>query len=666
MALNISQQGRLGILHTPLGPDKLGLLRFDGTDAINDLFEYRIEAISDDPDIDFDALIGHHISVELTHVYKDKKWYDGILADGQYVGVGETGNIYRLVLRPWIWLGSRRRNQRIFHEKTAPEIIAEVLGEYGSGPFEDRLTRTYPVLEYTVQYRESDLTFVSRIMEKYGINYYFAHGEGEHVMALVDSHDNFEAILGSSRPYYGTVSGAHSSDEEHFWAWSPKRNLTTGKIVMTGYNFKTPTANMRVEQTGDAAYQNGQIESFDYPGTYLDEGQGKDVARLRTEQERSADKRHSASGNIITLCSGMRMTATGHLKDDLVDREYLCARAHHSFRSEAYGSGSTGGQKEVYVGHYEFVTTEVPFAPIRKTEETRVHGPQTAWVVGADGEEIDCDEYGRILVRFHWDLAGAHSMRCRVAQMWAGNKWGSMYIPRIGMEVVVDFIEGDPDQPLVVGCVYNADNMPPYDLPGEKNLGGIKSDSTVGGGGYNELVFDDTKGEELFRQHAQLDMSTKVLQNETREVDNDRDTVIGHDETRTVKNDEAHHIEKNSTYLIDGGEKRTIGGNHDTQIKGAETHKVTKNRTSDVMGAEKLTVTKTTDINGLQAITIESMQSIELKVGMNKIKIDQSGVKIEGLQVDVKALTTLNTEGLLSTHKASALMTVQGALVKIN
>ncbi|MEO1240193.1 MAG: type VI secretion system tip protein VgrG, partial [Pseudomonadota bacterium] len=211
MAISISQQGRLGILHTPLGPDKLGLVRFDGTDAINDLFEYRIEAISDDPDIDFDSLIGHHISVELTHVYDAQKWYDGVLADAQYVGVGETGNIYRLVLRPWAWLASRRRNQRIFHEKTAPEIIAEVLGDYSSGTLNDALTRTYPKLEYTVQYRESDLTFVSRLMEKYGINYYFSHAQDEHVMVLVDSHDNFEAILGGSRPYYGTASGAHSS-----------------------------------------------------------------------------------------------------------------------------------------------------------------------------------------------------------------------------------------------------------------------------------------------------------------------------------------------------------------------------------------------------------------------------------------------------------------------
>ncbi|MEL6519827.1 MAG: type VI secretion system tip protein TssI/VgrG [Pseudomonadota bacterium] len=666
MALNISQQGRLGILHTPLGQDVLGLLRFDGTDSINELFEYRIEAVSDDPFIDFDALVGHHISVELTHVYKDKKWYDGILSDVQYVGVGESGNMYRLVLRPWFWLATKRRNQRIFHEKTAPEIISEILGEYGMGSFQDTLTKTYPKLEYTVQYRESDMTFVSRMMEKFGINYYFSHSQGEHVMVLVDSLDNFEAIPGGSRPYVGTSSGAHSSEQEHFWAWSPKRVMTTGKVVMTGYNFKTPTANMRVEQTGDAAYTNGQIESFDYPGTYLDQGEGKDVVRLRTEQERSADKRHSSTGNVITLCSGMRVTITDNAKPDLVDQEYLCVRAHHSFRGQSFGSGSRTDQKEVFQGHYEFASTEAPFSPARKTPEARVMGPQTAWVVGAVGEEIDCDEYGRILVRFHWDLDGAHSMRCRVAQMWAGNKWGSMYIPRIGMEVVVDFLEGDPDQPLVVGCVYNADNMPPYDLPGDKNLNGIKSDSTTGGGGYNELVFDDTKGEELFRQHAQKDMLTKVLNDETREVDNNRDTIIGNNETRTVKGEEVHEIDKDSTYTIHGGEARTIDKNHDTKIKGNETHDVTGNRTSEVMGAEKLTVTRTTDINGLQAITIESMQSIELKVGMNSIKLEQSGIKINGLMVDVNATTMLNTSGLMSTHKASAIMTVQGALVKIN
>ncbi|MEO0829913.1 MAG: type VI secretion system tip protein VgrG, partial [Pseudomonadota bacterium] len=263
-------------------------------------------------------------------------------------------------------------------------------------------------------------------------------------------------------------------------------------------------------------------------------------------------------------------------------------------------------------------------------------------------------------------LDGAHSMRIRVAQMWAGNKWGTIFIPRIGMEVIVDFIEGDPDQPICVGCVYNADNMPPYDLPGEKNLNGFKSDSTVGGGGYNEYVFDDTKGEELIRQHAQKDMHTKVLNNETREVDANRTTTIGNDEGRDVGNDEAHTIGNDSTYHIKNNESRTIDSNHETMIGGNEDHNVSGKRTSEIASNDTLNVQGKKDTSVLQAYTMESMQKIELKVGASKIVIDHTGIKLEGLMIEAKAQAMLKTSAPMAEHKGFGMMTIKGGLVMIN
>lgn len=666
MVLNISQQGRIGVLHTPLGPDELALLRFDGTDGINELFEYRVEALSDDPNIDFDKLLGEHVSVEILTPYGHKAWFDGIVAEAQWVGVGETGNTYRFILRPWLWLATKRINQRIFHEKSVEDIVNEVLGEYGMGAVSIDVTKNYSPIEYVVQYRESDFNFVSRMMEKYGINYSFNHSQGQHELFLWDSTDSVPPIAGGDRKYYGTKSGAHSNDEESFWGFSPKRQVTSGKVVATDYNFKKPSTAMLKEHMGNSTYATNRLEVFEYPGHYLEADDGQPMTQLRMEQELSADNRITASGNVTSLCSGMVVNIDGHLHTDWVGVEYLCVRAHHSFRSENYGSGGTVTQKEVFVGHYEIVKSEHPFFPERKTERVRVQGPQTAFVVG-DEDEIDCDEHGRILVLFHWDRNSSRSMRVRCAQMWAGNGWGSMYIPRIGMEVVVEFLEGDPDKPLVTGCVYNAANVPPYELPGEKNLAGIKSDSTVGGDGYNELVFDDTKKAELFRQHAQKDMLTKVLNDETREVDNNRTTTIGNDETRVVKNNEDHNIKNNSTYHIESNETRWIDGNNKEEIGGNEKHEVIGKRDTKIKGNEKLDVSGTTTIKSIGAMKIESLASIELKVGGSTIKMDPMNITIKAMNTTVKANLNLETSaGLMATHKAGAIMTIQGSLVKIN
>ncbi|RAP39271.1 type IV secretion protein Rhs, partial [Rhodovulum viride] len=252
----------------------------------------------------------------------------------------------------------------------------------------------------------------------------------------------------------------------HFRAWRPARRITTGAIRLTDYNFKTPVAAMETDHLGDAAYEQGQIESFDWPGDYLDQGRGRVVAELRAQGERGQDRRYEAEGDIVALGAGLRVTLSGDPVPG-TGGEYLCLSARHSYTADNYGSGgSDDGDGRAYDGQYVLMPVEAPLLPEQKTARADVRGPQTATVVGEG--EIDCDEYGRILVRFHWDLDEAWSMRCRVSQSWAGAGWGGMVIPRIGMEVVVEFLDGDPDKPLVTGCVYNGRNRVPYDLPANK------------------------------------------------------------------------------------------------------------------------------------------------------------------------------------------------------
>jgi type VI secretion system secreted protein VgrG len=325
----------------------------------------------------------------------------------------------------------------------------------------------------------------------------------------------------------------------------PTRRLTTGGIRLTDYNFKTPLAAMEVDRMGDAAYAEGQIESYDYPGDYLEAGQGKDVARLRTLQERGQDHRHQAVGDCTSMRAGQTVKVTGD-KVDGVNDPCLCLSARHTFTADGYASGQ-GSDEATYEGNYVLLPTSAPLAPERKTFIPKVQGPQTAVVVG-DGE-IDCDEYGRILVHFHWDLDKRFSMRCRVSQNWASKGWGGMVIPRIGMEVVVEFLEGDPDKPLVTGCVYNGKNDVPYPLPANKTRSTFKTD-THQGTGFNELRFEDEKDKEEIFVHGQKDMNMEILNDRTKRIGNDQSEFVGNDQSIEVGGDHDEVISGNLSIAV--------------------------------------------------------------------------------------------------------------------
>ncbi|MBK4216178.1 type VI secretion system tip protein VgrG [Paracoccus caeni] len=541
MNAHLRQAERLGRLTTELGPDILALLRFDGSDHLNDLFEYRVEALASRDDLDFDSLIGTHATVEIEG-REGIQYFDGIVTQARWAGVGENGHRYDLTLRPWFWLASRRRNQRIFHNRTVVQILQELLADYaqlGDPALKVELSQDYPELEYTVQYRESDLDFARRQMERFGISFHFRHAMGSHTLVLTDDVLAHETI--GARPYK-SYDGHHQYEQEHFWDWAPERNITTGAIRLTDYNFKKPDQAMEADRLGDAAHAQGQIESFDYPGDYLAQDVGKIVAGLRAGLERGADRRNRAVGDCASLRAGRRVRLSGDPVPG-VGETYLCLSASHHFVSEAYGSGGQDGDGYSFTGSYALMPDTAPMVPPRRTAVPVVHGPQTAVVVGEG--EIDCDEYGRILVRFHWDLAGAHSMRCRVSQNWAGAGWGGMVIPRIGMEVVVEFLEGDPDKPLVTGNVFNGKNDAPYELPKHKTRSTFRTNTHNGkksGRGFNELRFEDQEGDEEIYVHAQKDRNEKTLNNHAERIDNNWLQSVGHNKVLEVKNNQNEAI----------------------------------------------------------------------------------------------------------------------------
>ena len=540
MAAALKQKDRLGSMSTALGADVLALLRFSGTDFVNDLFSYQIEALSTDPDLDFDRLIGTHMSVEIESPEHGPQAFDGIVTEAQWAGAGENGCRYKFTLRPWLWVAGRRRTQRIFHNKSVVDILTEVFQAYsglGRPAFKNMLSGQYAPLEYTVQYRESDQAFATRMMERFGISYHFIHEAGSHTLVLTDAIDNHGAIAGDAREYK-PVTGAKPTGAEYFWQWQAGRRMTTGAVRLTDYNFKKPKAAMEVDRIGDAKYEQGQIEAYEYPGDYLTQSEGDALVKTRALQERGQDSRHHATGDCMSLRAGLTVKLEGDELPAAKQIKYLCLTATHNFTANAYGTGAGFDSDQGYHGAYVLMPSTGPLAPERKTPVPVVQGPQTAVVVGEG--EIDCDEYGRILVHFHWDLDKAYSMRCRVSQNWASKGWGGMVIPRIGMEVIVEFLEGDPDKPVVTGCVYNGQNDPPYPLPANKTRSVFKSD-THKGTGFNELRIEDEAGREEIYLHAQKDRNEKTLNNHSERIDNNWVQSVGHNKSIEVTN---NHVEQ--------------------------------------------------------------------------------------------------------------------------
>jgi type VI secretion system secreted protein VgrG len=611
MGEELTQDKRIASLTTPLGKDKLVLTTFDGTEGLSQLFEFCIDGLSKDDNIDFDKVLGRSCCVCMKLGEGPDRYFAGIAVEAQAVGMQGDLYAYRLVLRPALWLLTRTNNCRIWHEKTALDIIKEVLNQR-QVDFRTATSRNFPKLEYCVQYRESDFAFVSRLMEQHGIYYFFEHSADQHTMVLADALSSHQPLPGHATLRFATKSaGRLHFREQRLFGWTSERRFRTGKVQLRDYNFKQPNANMKGDANGTEKYAKAQMEFYDYPGKYDSQGDGQDYAEVRLGAEQALDHRRFAAGDAVSVFPGGLFTLAEH-PVGAENQQYLVVHCVHRFSTEPYRSsqGASPFGDQPYSGNYEVVPSDKTFRAPIVTPKPFVYGPQTAKVVarsGKDGEEIDVDDdgHGRIKVRFHWDRDDKRSCWVRVAQMWASSKWGGHFIPRIGMEVVIEFLEGDPDRPLVVGAVYNGDNKFPYSLPDNKTQSGIKSNSSKGGNGYNELMFEDAKKSEEIRLHAQKDLNSTILHAETREIGENFESPSGSPSRKTT--------------LKNGDEELEIAsGNQKVHV------------------AQKQTIDVDNDI------TITSMTTITLQVGSNNVVIDQSGVHITGMTIDLKGNAMIN------------------------
>lgn len=653
-----SQKHRLLALDTPLGTDVLLLQDLTGHEGLSRLFSYELNLLAyDNPSISFKDIVGQKVTITIQLPGGTPRYINGYVSRFTQ---GDTDDRlfthYRAQVVPWLWFLTRQADCRIFQNLAPADIITQVFNLFSFKDFRNSLKATYPKLEYCVQYRETSFNFVSRLMEEFGIFYYFDHTvQGKHTMVLADQSSALPACPGSPLSYDTAVGGL--DDPEVVGDWHVEQELRTGKYTVTDYNFTTPSTSLLAnEPTVVDLPASKDLELFDYPGLHTTKDEGDTVAKLRMQEEEVSYMVATGSGNCRGLTSGCSFELKNHYRADQ-NTTYLLTEIHHvASAGQTYTAAETDA--ESYSNSFTCIPSSVAYHPPRVTPKPFVQGPQTALVVGKDGEEIWVDKYGRVIVQFYWDRLGQKnensSCWIRVSQPWAGGNWGSIWIPRIGQEVIVSFEEGDPDRPLVTGRVYNAGQMPPYTLPDYQTRSTFMSRSSKGGGAanYNELRFEDKMGDEQVFINAEKDMDLRV-ENDSREfIGANRHLIVTTNQQEEIQADKHLHVQGNHFEKIDGNMSLNVGGNQMESVTGNLSVAVTGNHSESVTGNASLSVTGNQDeksmayamktnttihLNAGMSAVIEAGVDLTLKVGGNFIDINPAGVFITGTMVFINS-----------------------------
>ena len=670
------------------GPDALKgvrLSRLTGREQLSRPFEYQLalygsESAGSDGALDADRILGHPLTVTLNGANGGgARHINGIITEFAQVGFGERFHEYRAVLRPALWLLTRRADCRVFQKKTTPEIVADVCTQAGATSHRLALSGRYMPWDFRVQYRETDFDFVSRLLEHEGIFYYFEHSARGHTLVLSDDVGKLSSVSGYDEvPYYPPSSAPAQRERDHLHAWSVSKSFQPAAFASLEYDFQAPTAAARAASPVPKRKDSSKYEIFEYPaGASVPTASGVGLlAKVRAEQFQSAQSSARSEGDAAGLAAGRLFKLTGHPRKDF-NKKYLIVATDVTIASDVAQTQQLGetrtptrapeGSPQFTVS-IEAVEADLPWRPALLTPKPLVQGSQTARVVGPSGKEIWTDKYGCVKVQFHWDRVGKSddfsSCWVRVASTWAGKGWGALHVPRVGQEVVVSFLEGDPDRPLVIGSVFNAEQMPPYELPGSASRSGLKSRTSLDGtkDNFNELRFEDKKDAEEIYLHAEKDMQVVVENNQTISVGaskkdkGDRTTSVQHDDKLTVGND--------FTIAVKGKETRSVGKDRTTTADG--------NDKLDV--ARKYTLTAGDEITlkcGLAKIVMKQDGTIEIsgkevKVsGTMKASLDAAQVAISGTQLEMKGTkTAVQGSGTLDLA-SSGVASLKGTLTKI-
>ncbi len=702
------QQNRKIRVTTPIGEDVLLLKSFEGTDELSRPFRYRLEMIAENKaKVPFDGVLGKKVTVHLQLPDESSEHHlNGVCTRFSQAGRDDTFTLYRAELVPEFQLLSRRARSRIFQRMSVPEILKEVM----KGVTADwKLQGTYEKRDYCVQYRETDFNFASRLMEEEGIFYFFRQEDGAHTMVVADASSEFPELPGESELIYEELEGG-TRDENRIWAWERAQEARSVRCVLWDHCFELPHKHLEAEEPILASVSAGreahplavegsdEWELYDWPGEYAQRfdginrsgGEQQDelqkifhdnarTAGLRMDEEAALAVEIRGSSNVKHLAAGHTLTLKRHFSGD---GAYVLASVTHR---ATFGADYRSGKDEelAYANEFTCFPSALPFRPRRRTPKPVVPGSQTAVVVGPKGEELFTDRYGRVKVQFHWDRDGKHdedaSCWVRVAQLAAGRRWGSSFWPRIGQEVIVDFLEGDPDRPIIVGTVYNADQMPPYLGQGpdgkhrnDNRVSGIKTSTTTGGNGFNELRFDDAKGAEQVFVHAERDLDVRVKNDSRESVLNDKHVTVGGkddgerkgsylekvfqdkhvavlgtlqekvgDAKLTVGGDEGGG---NLDVYVTGSEKRTVGGHAEIRISRCRSTFVGEAEMLEANGDLGILGHQRVAIRGDGAATYSSRERVLIAApdvaigeGDNFIRITSSGVTIVGTMVMINS-----------------------------
>jgi len=641
-----------------------------GTELLNGLGMHTLRGHSDSA-LTLTSAVASHVTATL-HNDDKLRPLDGLVAEIRQLPGDASADRYQLLLRPWLWWLNLASNNRVFQNLSTSDIAKKIFDAHGFSDYKLSLTGTYTAREYCVQYGESDFAFVSRLLEEDGIFWFFTHEDGVHTLVLADNNDAFPAIPnGPALKYLGQDMGGRELHGIRSGQWVLQ--AVAGVYSANDYAFTTPTTALYSQAEAKA----GPLTLYEHPGGYSEKSRGDALTKQRVDGLRSQEQRFIGESDCRWLVPGHYFTLSGH-DDDSLNSDWVVTTVTHEASHEHYRN------------RFEAIPKATTYRPPRVTAKPRMH-TQTATVVGKSGEEIWTDEHGRIKIQFPWDRDGKNdetsSCWVRVVLPWTGKSFGMQFVPRVGQEVIVTFIDGDPDRPLVSGCVYNGDNTPPWTLPDNQTQSGIKTNSSKGGGGFNALRFEDKKdSEEVFLQ-AQKDFNTNVL--------NDATVTIGHDETQTVQNartrtvkdgDEKVTLEKGkrTVEIQTGSDSLDVKDTRTVTVGGDQTHKTGGNYTDKVSGDYSLTIDGDLTIKVSGAITLQSGASFSIKSGADLAvqastsiaqKAGTSFANQAGTSLENKAGTTLtNDAGVSLTNKGGAeqtvdgggMLTIKGGLVKIN
>ena len=579
-------------VHTVLSAEQLKFRAMRGREALSELFEFEVDMVSPSFNLDLKKLLGTSLTIEVTDGGAPR-FLNGTVVRFELVGrANETGRhyVYRALVQPWLWYLTRTTDCRIFQSKSVPEVLDEVLGKYGF-EFEKRLTGSYRPWEYCVQYQESDFAFVSRLMEHEGIAYHFEHSSDSHLLVLADDTGGYGKLPGYPAIAYRPRDRVLHAMEPCIDQWRVAEQITSGRVMLDDFDFKKSRASLQSVRQDPKGHDHSSYEVYEWLGGYSEHQQGDTYATIRLQELQCAHELAAGHTNVVGMAPGYLFEMT-HCPRESDNREYLVTETRYDLQEPEY---STGATESICQFDFTVLPSNVPYRPARKTPKPRTNGPQTATVVGP--EEIWTDRFGRVKLQFRWDRYGQadenSSCWVRVSSNWAGANYGTMHMPRVGQEVIVDFIGGEPDRPIITGRVYNNDQMPPWELPANATASGILTRSSSGGAANqaNMLRFEDRTGAEQILLHAERNLDVEVEADETHTTDGTRTTVIGGHESSTYKSGETRDITAGAKETITGGDTRDVAGGFKETVTGGVTQSISGGKKRTLSGGLNDTIT---------------------------------------------------------------------------